>query len=138
MNPSTAFTADQMASRKKEIREKKKAKAKLEKEAKERADKGPGQPDVPQQKNGDVGDLVEMPNHEEMLGNGEEEKLQEMTDLLEQFSQKPAAFKQNHHSEDKLFSQFVNSAVDGDRGDEDAELAAAIAASLEQMQHESA
>ena len=72
-----------------------------------------------------------MPNHEEMLGNGEEEKLQEMTDLLEQFSQKPAAFKQNHHSEDKLFSQFVNSAVDGDHGDEDAELAAAIAASLE-------
>lgn len=36
-----------------------------------------------------------MPNHEELLGNveNEEEKLQEMTDLLEQFSQKPEAFK---------------------------------------------
>jgi hypothetical protein len=33
-----------------------------------------------------------MPGHEELLGNNEEEKLQEMTDLLEQFSQKPVAF----------------------------------------------
>ena len=37
MNPSTGFSADEMANRKKEIREKKKAKAKLEKEAKEKA-----------------------------------------------------------------------------------------------------
>ena len=38
--------------------------------------------------------MIDMPNHEELLGaNGEEEKLQEMTDLLEQFSQKPDAFK---------------------------------------------
>jgi len=42
MNSSTSFSADQMAQRKKEIREKKKAKAKLDKEAKERLEKGIG------------------------------------------------------------------------------------------------
>jgi len=40
MNSSTAFSADQMAQRKKEIREKKKAKAKAEKEAKDKIEKG--------------------------------------------------------------------------------------------------
>ena len=40
MNPSTGFSADEMAQRKKEIRDKKKAKAKMEKEAKEKAEKG--------------------------------------------------------------------------------------------------
>ena len=40
MNKSTAFSADQMAQRKKEIREKKKAKAKAEKDAKDKIEKG--------------------------------------------------------------------------------------------------
>lgn len=42
MNPATGFSADEMANRKKEIRDKKKAKAKLDKEAKEKAEKAAG------------------------------------------------------------------------------------------------
>ena len=46
-----------------------------------------------------------MPGHDDLLVNNEEEKLQEMTDLLEQFSQKPADFQNHRHSEeDKMFS----------------------------------
>ena len=74
-----------------------------------------------------------MPGNDD-IANNEEEKLQEMTDLLEQFSQKPVAFQNNRHSEEEqMFSQMSHgNPSTSNLNDEDAELAAAIAASLEQ------